>query len=79
MKSLLEYLGWVGSILIILAYASSQLNYITQENIIYIGMNLIGAVCIAINLFPKKVYGPFMLNVFWATIALFALYKNLSL
>lgn len=66
-------LEWLGTILVIFAYALNQFGIMTPESIIYVTMNLFGAIFLGIVLWTKKVYGPFSIQLVWGSIALIAL------
>ena len=74
MKNINIIFGWIGSLLIVSAYSFLQLHYINENSILYILMNLSGAIILSISFYNEKTYGPFFLNIFWAGISTIALY-----
>lgn len=69
-----DVLGWVGMILVLLAYGLLSLNKIIAGKI-YQTLNLIAALLMAVGLFPKNAWFSFALQIIWALVAFFALIK----
>ncbi len=72
-----ESIGWIGMILIVLAYTLVNFSILKPENIIYILFNLIGAIGIVYISMIKKAYQPAALNVIWALVAIVAIVRLL--
>lgn len=68
-----EFDGWYGVSAILIAYSLISLNLIDSSNIIYILLNLTGAIGILYHSYKKKDYQPVILNIIWALIALITL------
>lgn len=66
--------GWIGMILVLVAYALLSTNKINNGKS-YQVINLIAAVFMAIGLFPKNAWFSFALQVAWAIIAIVAIIK----
>ena len=71
---LFDVIGWIGMILILLAYALLSLGKI-KNGIIYQLINLLAGVFMAIGVFPKKVWFSFTLEIIWSIIAIVSLIK----
>jgi len=69
-------LGWVGMILILLAYFLISTNRIEEDNRLYQILNFFGAIGIIINTFFQKAWPAMTLNIAWALIALITIYKT---
>ena len=69
-----DFLGWIGTIIMLLAYFLLSLNKISNGKI-YQLLNLIAALLMAIGLFPKNAWFSFTLQVVWAIVAIVALIK----
>ena len=69
--------GWIGMILILLAYALLSTNKINNGKL-YQVFNLIASLFMAIGLFPKNAWFSFALQVVWGIIALVAIVKILK-
>lgn len=74
-KFLDESIGWYGTIVIVLAYALVNFNVLSSSNVLYLFLNLTGALGIVYISFKKKTYQPGVLNIVWAIIALIALIR----
>lgn len=69
-----DILGWIGMILVLLAYALLSTNKIENSKL-YQGLNLIAAILMAIGLYPTKAWFSFALQIVWALVALIAIIK----
>ena len=69
--------GWIGMILVLLAYALLSTNKINNGKL-YQVLNLIASLFMAIGLFPKNAWFSFALQVVWGIIALVAIVKILK-
>ena len=66
--------GWIGTILVLIAYLLLSTNKISNGKI-YQLINLLAAIFMAIGLFPKNAWFSFALQVIWGVIAAIALIK----
>jgi hypothetical protein len=71
----LETIGWVGGIVLIIAYALNTYGVIASESVEYQGMNFLGALCFVYYTYQKKAYPNVALNLVWGIIALLALIR----
>lgn len=71
-------LGWIGMVLVLLAYLLLSTNKI-NNGIIYQILNLIASTLMAIGLFPTKAWFSFSLQVIWGIIAIVTLIKGIYL
>lgn len=69
-----DILGWIGMILVLLAYALLSTNKI-ENGKLYQMLNLIAATLMAIGLFPTKAWFSFTLQIIWALVAIIAFIK----
>ncbi|MDO4979234.1 MAG: hypothetical protein Q4E47_03750 [Candidatus Saccharibacteria bacterium] len=69
-----DVLGWVGMVLVLLAYMLLSLGKIKNGKLYQI-MNLAAATLMAIGLFPKNAWFSFALQIAWAIIAVASLIK----
>ena len=69
-----DILGWIGMILVLLAYALLSTNKI-ENGKLYQVLNLAASVLMAIGLFPTKAWFSITLQVVWGLIALIAIIK----
>ena len=76
---LIELIGWVGFILIVVAYLFLTLTLLEVTSATYHLMNLTGALCMVANAKHKKATPLVWLNVVWslvATIGLLQLWRD---
>lgn len=66
--------GWIGMVLVLIAYALLSTNKITNGKV-YQFLNLIAAIFMAIGLFPKNAWFSIALQVVWGVIAIVAIIK----
>lgn len=66
--------GWIGMILVLLAYALLSTNKIDNGKTYQI-LNLIASLLMAIGLLPKNAWFSFALQVIWGIIALISIIK----
>ena len=71
--TLLELVGWYGTIAIVGAYFLNSFQIIETTGAIYQLLNLTGAFGIIAISYYKKVYQSVVLNIIWSMIALIAL------
>lgn len=68
-----ERIGWIGFILIISAYLFVTIKFLDASSIIYHLINLVGALCLAINAKHKEAKPLLWLNIVWALVAIIGL------
>ncbi|MDP3963539.1 MAG: hypothetical protein Q8Q39_03515 [bacterium] len=73
MKIFIQAAGWIGTILIVLAYWLVSRQQVTAQSDVYQLMNLIGAIGVGINVFHKKAWPAVALQVIWGIIAIASL------
>jgi hypothetical protein len=69
-----DILGWIGMILVLLAYILLSTNKI-ENGKLYQVLNLVAAILMAIGLFPSKAWFSFTLQIIWALVAVVAIIK----
>jgi hypothetical protein len=72
-----DIIGWVGMVLVLLAYLLLSTNKI-KNGVLYQVLNFFAAALMAIGLFPKNAWFSFTLQVVWGIVAIFALCKMKS-
>lgn len=70
--------GWIGMILVLVAYALLSINKIKQ-GLIYQILNLLAGILMAIGLYPKNAWFSFTLQIIWAVVAATAIIKILCM
>ena len=71
---LFDIIGWIGMILVLIAYILLSNNKI-NNGITYQMLNLLGGICMAIGLFPKNAWFSFSLQIIWSLIAVKTIIK----
>ena len=69
-----DIIGWIGMVLVLLAYVLLSMGII-KRGLLYQLLNLFAGIFMAIGLYPKSVWFSFALQVIWASIALFSIFK----
>lgn len=69
-----DILGWIGMILVLVAYVLLSTNKIENGKLYQI-LNLLAAICMAIGLFPTRAWFSFTLQVVWALVAIVSIIK----
>ena len=72
-----QVLGWYGVVAILASYTLANIGVVSTTNVVYVVLNLTGAIAIAIEAASKRDRQPLVLNVIWAMVALIALVKLL--
>lgn len=76
MEFLSQIIGWVGTILVVLAYfLLIKSEKITEDSRLYQAMNLLGAICLGVNVYYQRAWPAFGLQIVWGIIAIFSLVK----
>jgi len=76
-ETFIEIFGWYGTAAIITAYALVSFSVLSGDSIWYQILNGTGAAGVLLLSLQKRAYQPAVLNVIWAAIALFAIFKIL--
>ncbi len=74
--SFADIAGWVGTVLILLAYFLNVKSRVMATSPLFLWLNLLGACLIAINTYTLHAYAPMVLNVVWGVVALYGLIKR---
>lgn len=75
-KSMLaEMYGWLGSLMILSAYALLSFGVVNSDAIIYHLLFLIGSSGLAVVTYRHRAYQSFVVNLFFTTLALVALVR----
>jgi hypothetical protein len=73
MNLIIEIIGWLGMLLILIAYYLISSRRLEAKSVLYQLLNLGGAVGIVINAFYHKAFPSLALNTIWALIAFWAI------
>lgn len=77
-RKLTETAGWIGVVLVLLAYFLNSFEIIETKNVMYPVMNLVGSVFIIGSSLDNKDWQPIVLNVIWGLIALAGIVQAFS-
>lgn len=69
-----DIIGWIGMILVLVAYILLSTNKI-KNGLLYQFLNLIAAIFMAIGLFPKNAWFSFALQVIWGIVAIISIIR----
>ena len=75
MNLIVDILGWIGSIMLIIAYWMVSQNKISAQSLLYQGLNIAGSILLIVNTFYYRAFPSTALNVVWVLIGLQILYK----
>ena len=73
-----DIFGWYGTAAILLAYALLSFSVVKSDQLLYLILNLSGAIGFVIFGYLKKENAPLVLNLVWAAIAFVAMLKFFS-
>ena len=71
---LFDIIGWIGMILVLMAYALLSTNKI-ENGLLYQVLNLMAGILMAIGLYPKNAWFSFTLQIIWAIVAFISIMK----
>jgi hypothetical protein len=75
-KIIIDTIGWVGTILFLVAYALVSAKKVEADSWSYQGMNLIAGIFLTINTLYLQAYPSAGLNIAWLLIAVVTLSKR---
>ncbi|WP_435433330.1 CBU_0592 family membrane protein [Zunongwangia endophytica] len=73
--TLISLIGWLGAILFIIAYFLLSTGKLSAKRPTYHLLNVIGGICLVVNASKLDDFPNIVVNIVWALIALFALYR----
>jgi hypothetical protein len=71
----IDIIGWIGSIIIVMAYGLNSYQKIRADSFLYYTLNITGGILLVIYSFYKTAYANVFINVVWILIAVTALFK----
>ncbi|MBL8017468.1 MAG: hypothetical protein JNK43_09375 [Ignavibacteria bacterium] len=72
-KTLIDIVGWTGSICVLAAYGLLSLHKLTAHSKLYQALNILGSLCLILNTIFYSAYPSTFVNIVWLIIAIFAL------
>jgi hypothetical protein len=76
MQILIDILGWLGTILYLVAYALVSLKKVEGDSLVYQGINILAGILMIVNTFYWRAYPSLGLNVAWLGIGVMTLGRN---
>ena len=73
MQTLIDLLGWIGTVLFLIAYALVSLNKVKGDSLLFQGINIVAGIFLVANPVYWKAYPSATLNLAWIGIAIFTL------
>jgi len=73
LQTIIDILGWTGTILYLLAYALISLKKVEGDSLLYQGINIAAGALLIANTFYWRAYPSLGLNVAWIGIAVYTL------
>ena len=76
MNTLVEILGWMGSVLIVGSYALNITGRLAATSKLYVFANIIGGIFFVVNTYFHQAYPSMFVNIVWVIIAIVMLSKK---
>ena len=73
---IIEIIGWIGSLLIIYAYAMNMFKKMSSDSVVYYVLNILGSASLIINTIYHHAMPPTVVNIVWIMVAVIALIKK---
>lgn len=77
MKFSIDVIGWIGALLVVIAYALISFKRVEANSLKYQLLNIFGSVCLIINTYYYGAIPSTLVNIIWAIIAVFAIFAIL--
>lgn len=68
--------GWVGAIMLLIAYSSNLLGKIKNDAPLFLIANIVGSGLLIVNAWANKAYPFIIINVFWFLVSLYQLARS---
>lgn len=72
----IEIIGWVGSVLVLLAYGLNINKMLASDVLAYYLLNIGGSACLVVNTLYHHAVPSAVVNIIWVFIAMTALMRN---
>jgi hypothetical protein len=73
---LIDILGWIGSVMVVVAYAMNIYKKLASDSFVYYFLNIVGSGLLIVNTFYHNAIPSAFVNIVWVLIALVALVKG---
>ncbi|HUP11538.1 MAG TPA: hypothetical protein VM187_04985 [Niastella sp.] len=78
MDTLIEILGWVGSLLVVIAYTMNLNKKMDADSAAYYAMNIAGSGFLIINTAFHHAFPSMVVNIIWVLIPVFTIIRHRS-
>ena len=72
----IDVIGWVGSAMVVIAYALNMYNRLTADALAYYLLNIIGSICLILNTVYHHAIPSAAVNIIWVLLAVVAMFKK---
>jgi purine-cytosine permease-like protein len=73
---LIDAIGWIGSLLVVIAYSLNISKKLASDNLSYYLLNIIGSACLIANTVYHHAIPSAVVNIIWVLIAIAALVRQ---
>lgn len=73
---LIDSIGWIGSVMVVMAYALNMYKKMASDSVAYYVLNILGSACLIVNTIYHHAIPSAVVNVIWVVIALVALARR---
>jgi hypothetical protein len=73
---IVDIIGWIGSVLVVLAYGLNIYKMLASDSVLYCVLNITGSACLIVNTLYHHAMPSAVVNMIWVFIALIALVKT---
>ena len=73
---IIDIIGWLGSALVVLAYALNMYKKLAADTLPYYLLNIIGSICLIANTIYHHAIPSAAVNVVWVLLAVIAMLKK---
>ncbi len=73
---IVDIIGWVGSALVVLAYAMNLYKKLEADTLPYYLLNIIGSICLIVNTIYHHAIPSAAVNIVWVLLAVVAIMKK---
>lgn len=74
MKFSIDVIGWIGALLVVVAYALISFKKVEGNSLKYQLLNIFGGICLIVNTYYYGAIPSTLVNVIWVIIAVFAIF-----
>jgi hypothetical protein len=78
MEIFIEIIGWVGSLVVVIAYGLNSYQKLRSDSMVFYIMNLTGGLALIVYTVYKAAYASAFINVVWVIIAVVAIIRVMT-